>query len=93
MAVPVVPAPGAVFEKAPSVRGPFTAAAVTALAAFRIPGPHSAVVQVLVAANGVVVRCSSAIKPAGVSDGCTDFTRAATADTCGAAMLVPSENA
>ncbi len=74
----------------PSVHGPLAVkAAVTAPPASRMPAPHSDVVQVLPAGNGVAVDCSSASNCAGVSAGFTDSMSEATPTTCGVAMLVP----
>ena len=87
--MPVVPGSGAVFEKAPSVRGPPAEAAVTAAAASNIPVPHSAVVHVLPVGNTADVDCRiETISDADV-EGRTAFTSAATPATCGVAMLVP----
>ena len=68
-AAPVAPAAGEVLLNAPRVRGPTAAAAVTALAASRMPVPHNAVVHVLPATNGVEVLRSRAVSAAGVIDG------------------------
>ena len=68
-AAPVTPADGDVLLNAPRVRGPMAAAAVTAFAASRMPVPHSAVVHVLPAANGVDVLRNNAVSAAGVIEG------------------------
>lgn len=67
------------------------AAAATARAASTIPAPQPGVQPP--AASGCAVCCMSDVTWAGVSDGLTANMSAATAETCGVAMLVPEYRA
>ena len=80
-----------------STAGGAAGIAYRAPAASRSPAPHSPVpcvpVQYVPAGNGRADDCRYDLTCAGVKDGFTDNIKATTPDTCGVAILVPSNRA